>query len=114
MAAALIHRAIGKQLTCVFVNHGLLRLGEPEQVQSVFRDAFDMNLVYVDASDRFLDKLLGVTEPERKRKIIGAEFSVTSKPGKGTRVHLRIPYQKEDVAVRQKKATGKAGEKKRR
>ncbi len=74
VTAALIHRAIGKQLTCVFVNHGLLRLGEPEQVQEIFRDAFDMNLVYVDASDRFLDKLAGVTEPERKRKIIGAEF----------------------------------------
>ena len=74
VTAALIHRAIGKQLTCVFVNHGLLRLGEPEQVQQVFRDTFDMNLVYIDASDRFLDKLAGVTEPERKRKIIGAEF----------------------------------------
>ncbi len=74
VCAALIHRAIGKQLTCVFVNHGLLRLGEPEQVQSVFRDTFDMNLVYIDASDRFLDKLADVDEPERKRKIIGAEF----------------------------------------
>lgn len=74
VAAALIHRAIGKQLTCVFVNHGLLRLGEPEQVQSVFRDSFDMNLVYVDASDRFLDKLAGVNDPEQKRKIIGKEF----------------------------------------
>lgn len=74
VTAALIHRAIGKQLTCVFVNHGLLRLGEPEQVQEIFRDAFDMNLVYVDATNRFLDKLEGVTEPEKKRKIIGAEF----------------------------------------
>ncbi len=74
VTAALIHRAIGKRLTCVFVNHGLLRLGEPEQVQKVFRDTFDMNLVYIDASDRFLDKLAGVNEPERKRKIIGAEF----------------------------------------
>lgn len=74
VAAALIHRAIGKQLTCVFVNHGLLRLGEPEQVQKIFRDAFDMNLVYVDATDRFLDKLVGVDEPEKKRKIIGKEF----------------------------------------
>ncbi len=74
VAAALIHKAIGKQLTCVFVNHGLLRLGEPEQVQKIFRDAFDMNLVYIDATDRFLDKLAGVNEPEKKRKIIGAEF----------------------------------------
>ena len=74
VTAALIHRAIGKKHTCVFVNHGLLRLGEPEQVQKVFRDTFDMNLVYIDASDRFLDKLAGVNEPEKKRKIIGAEF----------------------------------------
>ena len=74
VAAALIHKAIGKQLTCVFVNHGLLRLGEPEQVQKIFRDTFDMNLVYIDATDRFLDKLAGVNEPEKKRKIIGGEF----------------------------------------
>ena len=74
VTAALIHKAIGHQLTCVFVNHGLLRLGEPEQVQKIFRDTFDMNLVYIDASDRFLDKLAGVTEPEKKRKIIGSEF----------------------------------------
>ena len=74
VTAALIHRAIGKQLTCVFVNHGLLRLGEPEQVQKIFRDTFDMNLVYIDATDRFLDKLVGVNEPEKKRKIIGKEF----------------------------------------
>ena len=74
VTAALIHRAIGKKLTCVFVNHGLLRLGEPEQVQKIFRDTFDMNLVYIDATDRFLDKLAGVDEPEKKRKIIGAEF----------------------------------------
>ena len=74
VTAALIHQAVGKQLTCVFVNHGLLRLGEPEQVQKVFRDTFDMNLVYIDASDRFLDKLAGVDEPEKKRKIIGKEF----------------------------------------
>ena len=74
VTAALIHKAIGKRLTCVFVNHGLLRLGEPEQVQKVFRDTFDMNLVYIDATDRFLDKLAGVDEPEKKRKIIGKEF----------------------------------------
>ena len=74
VVAALLIRAIGKQLTCVHVNHGLLRKGEPEQVVKVFRDEMDANLIYVDATDRFLDKLAGVAEPERKRKIIGAEF----------------------------------------
>ncbi len=74
VVAALLIRAIGKQLTCVHVNHGLLRKGEPEQVIRVFRDEMDANLVYVDAVDRFLDKLAGVDDPERKRKIIGAEF----------------------------------------
>ncbi len=74
VVAALLIKAIGKQLTCVHVNHGLLRKGEPEQVVRVFRDEMDANLVYVDAVDRFLDKLAGVSEPERKRKIIGAEF----------------------------------------
>ncbi len=74
VVAALLIRAIGKQLTCVHVNHGLLRKGEPEEVVSVFRDEMDANLVYVDAVDRFLDKLAGVSEPENKRKIIGAEF----------------------------------------
>ena len=67
-------RAIGKQLTCVHVNHGLLRQGEPEQVVKVFREELGANLVYVDAVDRFLDKLAGVADPEQKRKIIGAEF----------------------------------------
>ena len=74
VVAALIHKAIGKQLTCVFVNHGLLRKNEPEMVQKIFAKTFDMNLVYVDATDRFLDKLAGVSDPERKRKIIGKEF----------------------------------------
>ena len=74
VCAALLIRAIGKQLTCVHVNHGLLRKGEPEQVIRVFRDEMDANLVYVDAVDRFLDKLAGVSDPETKRKIIGAEF----------------------------------------
>ena len=74
VVAALIHKAIGKQLTCVFVNHGLLRKNEAESVQEIFARNFDMNLVYVDASDRFLDKLKGVSEPEQKRKIIGKEF----------------------------------------
>ena len=74
VVAALLIKAIGKQLVCVHVNHGLLRKGEPEQVVQVFRNEMDANLVYVDAVDRFLDKLAGVEEPERKRKIIGAEF----------------------------------------
>ena len=74
VVAALLIRAIGKQLTCVHVNHGLLRKGEPEQVCRVFGEELGANLVYVDATDRFLDKLAGVADPERKRKIIGAEF----------------------------------------
>ncbi len=74
VVAALLIRAIGDQLTCVHVNHGLLRKGEPEQVVQVFRDQLGANLVYVDAVDRFLDKLAGVSDPEAKRKIIGAEF----------------------------------------
>jgi GMP synthase (glutamine-hydrolysing) len=74
VVAALLIKAIGKNLVCVHVNHGLLRKGEPEQVIKVFRDEMDANLVYVDAVDRFLDKLAGVQEPEKKRKIIGAEF----------------------------------------
>ena len=74
VVAALLIKAIGKQLTCVHVNHGLLRKGEPEQVVEVFRDQMDANLVYVDAVDRFLDKLAGVDDPEAQRKIIGAEF----------------------------------------
>ena len=74
VVAALLIRAVGKQLVCVHVNHGLLRKGEPEQVVKVFRDEMDANLIYVDAVDRFLDKLAGVSDPETKRKIIGAEF----------------------------------------
>ncbi len=74
VVAALLIRAIGKNLICVHVNHGLLRKGEPEQVVEVFRNQMDANLIYVDAVDRFLDLLAGVSEPERKRKIIGAEF----------------------------------------
>lgn len=74
VVAALLIKAIGKQLVCVHVNHGLLRKGEPEQVIEVFRNQMDANLVYVDAVDRFLDKLAGVADPEKKRKIIGAEF----------------------------------------
>lgn len=74
VVAALLIKAIGDQLTCVHVNHGLLRKGEPEQVVQVFRDELGANLVYVDAVDRFLDNLAGVSDPEKKRKIIGAEF----------------------------------------
>lgn len=74
VVAALLIRAIGQQLVCVHVNHGLLRKGEPEQVVEVFRNQMKANLIYVDAVDRFLDKLQGVAEPEQKRKIIGAEF----------------------------------------
>ena len=74
VAAALLHKAIGDRLTCIFVDNGLLRLGEAEQVQEVFRDRFHIPLVFVDAADRFLEKLAGVTDPEEKRKIIGREF----------------------------------------
>ena len=74
VVAALLIKAVGQQLVCVHVNHGLLRKGEPEQVVEVFRNQMKANLVYVDAVDRFLDKLAGVSDPETKRKIIGAEF----------------------------------------
>ena len=74
VVAALLIKAIGKQLICVHVNHGLLRKGEPEQVVEVFRNQMDANLIYVDAVDRFLDKLAGISDPEQKRKIIGKEF----------------------------------------
>lgn len=74
VAAVLIHRAIGDRLTCVFVNNGLMRKGECDLVQQVFRDNFHINLIYVDAEDRFLGELAGVSEPEQKRKIIGRVF----------------------------------------
>ena len=74
VVAALLIKAVGKQLYCVHVNHGLLRKGEPEQVIQVFRDEMAANLIYVDATDRFLDKLAGVADPEMKRKVIGGEF----------------------------------------
>ncbi|MDU0939727.1 MAG: glutamine-hydrolyzing GMP synthase [Clostridiales bacterium] len=74
VVAALLIKAIGQNLVCVHVNHGLLRKGEPEQVIEVFKDQMHANLIYVDASDRFLDKLAGVADPEQKRKIIGGEF----------------------------------------
>ena len=74
VVAALLIKAVGQQLVCVHVNHGLLRKGEPEQVIEVFRNQMNANLIYVDATDRFLNKLAGVSEPEKKRKIIGSEF----------------------------------------
>lgn len=74
VVAALLIKAVGQQLVCVHVNHGLLRKGEPEQVIEVFRGQMNANLIYVDATDRFLDKLAGVSDPEQKRKIIGSEF----------------------------------------
>ena len=74
VVAALLIKAVGRQLVCVHVNHGLLRKGEPEQVIQVFRHEMNADLIYVDAVDRFLDKLAGVTDPEQKRKIIGKEF----------------------------------------
>ena len=74
VAAVLLHKAVGRNLTCVFVDHGLLRKDEGDFVEKTFRDGFDMNLIRVNAEDRFLKKLAGVTEPEKKRKIIGEEF----------------------------------------
>ncbi len=74
VCAALVHKAVGDQLTCMFVNHGLMRKGEPEMVADIFGKQFNMKLISIDAVDRFLDKLAGVDDPERKRKIIGEEF----------------------------------------
>ena len=71
VVAALLIKAVGKQLTCIHVNHGLMRKGESEQVIEVFRNQLGANLIYIDATDRFLDKLAGVSDPEQKRKIIG-------------------------------------------
>ena len=79
VVAALLIKAIGKQLVCVHVNHGLLRKGEPEQVVKVFRDEMDANLVYVDAVDRFLDKLAGVAEPEKSARSSAPSSSVCSR-----------------------------------
>ena len=74
VAAVLLHKAIGKNLTCIFVDHGLLRKNEGDEVEDIFRNQFDINLIRVNAKDRFLAKLAGVTDPETKRKIIGEEF----------------------------------------
>ena len=74
VAALLVHKAIGKNLTCIFVDHGLLRKNEGDEVEEVFRKQFDMNLIRVNAQERFLSKLAGVSDPETKRKIIGEEF----------------------------------------
>ncbi|MBQ3951265.1 MAG: glutamine-hydrolyzing GMP synthase subunit GuaA, partial [Oscillospiraceae bacterium] len=74
VVAAMLIKAVGKQLTCIHVNHGLMRKGESEEVIRVFGEELGANLIYVDATDRFLDKLTGVSDPETKRKIIGGEF----------------------------------------
>ena len=74
VAAMLVHKAIGKNLTCIFVDHGLLRKGEGDMVEQVFQKEFDMNIIRVNVRERFLTRLQGVEEPERKRKIIGEEF----------------------------------------
>lgn len=74
VAAVLLHKAVGKNLTCIFVDHGLLRKNEADEVETIFRNQFDINLIRVNAQDRFLNKLAGKTEPEEKRKIIGEEF----------------------------------------
>ena len=74
VAAVMVHKAVGKQLTCIFVDHGLLRKDEGDQVEKIFKEGFDMNLIRVNAQDRFLGKLKGVSDPETKRKIIGEEF----------------------------------------
>lgn len=74
VAAVLVHKAVGKQLTCIFVDHGMLRKNEGDEVEKVFKEQFDINLIRVNAQERFLNKLAGVTEPEKKRKIIGEEF----------------------------------------
>ena len=74
VAAVLLHKAIGKNLTCIFVDHGLLRKNEGDEVENIFRNQFDINLIRVNAKDRFLGKLAGISDPEKKRKIIGEEF----------------------------------------
>ncbi|MEG0168391.1 MAG: GMP synthase (glutamine-hydrolyzing), partial [Ruthenibacterium sp.] len=74
VASTLMHRAIGDQLTCIFVDHGLLRKNEGDQVEKIFKDRFNMNFIRVNCEERFLSKLAGVSDPERKRKIIGEEF----------------------------------------
>ncbi len=93
VAAVLIHKAIGKNLTCVFVDHGLLRKNEGDQVEEVFRKQFDMNLIRVNAQERFLGKLKGVTDPERKRKIIGEEFIRVFEEEKGKLGHIDFLVQ---------------------
>ena len=74
VVAVLLHKAIGDQLTCIFVDHGLLRKGEGDMVMEQFGEGFDMNIIRVNAQERFMDKLKGVSDPEQKRKIIGNEF----------------------------------------
>jgi len=113
VAAALIHRAIGDQLTCVFVDHGLLRLNEAQQVMATFADHFGMKVVHVDASERFLSELAGVTDPEAKRKIIGREFvhifqeeAVKQKNARWLAQGTIYPDVIESAAAKSGKATG--------
>ena len=101
VVAALLIKAIGKQLVCVHVNHGLMRKNESENVIEVFQNQLDANLVYVDATDRFLDLLAGVSDPEKKRKIIGAEFiNVFVEEARKHRVQFILIFLK--VSSRQK------------
>ena len=74
VAAVLLHKAVGKNLTCIFLDHGLLRKNEGDEVENIFRNQFDINLIRVNVQDRFLSKLSGIIDPEQKRKIIGEEF----------------------------------------
>ena len=122
VVAALLIKAIGKQLICVHVNHGLMRKGESEQVVDVFKNQMDANLVYVDATDRFLDKLVDVEEPEAKRKIIGAEFirvrgrryrkdwrrGQLPRPGYHLSRHSGVPRRREGSPQRGRSARGSA------
>lgn len=108
VAAALVHRAVGKNLTCIFVDHGLLRKNEGDEVERVFRHEFDMNLIRVDAEERFLAKLAGVTEPERKRKIIGEEFIRVFEEEAKARAR-RLPVPGNDLPRRGGERNGRRG-----
>ena len=106
VVAALLIKAIGKQLVCVHVNHGLLRKGEPEEVVRVFRDEMDANLVYVDAVDRFLDKLAGVTDPEQKRmKVTGKKTKKQwiNKENKLKKQHVKRKMELNKIKLHYKK-----------
>ena len=89
VVAALLHKAIGPQLTCMFVDHGLMRLNEGAQIEKTFKDFFGVNLISIDAKERFLSKLAGVEDPERKRKIIGEEFIRVFESESGKLSHIK-------------------------